>query len=50
MWKSSIQIGGWSYIERSERSFIRNRSDVGRTERVSRKDGDRSGRAAFERG
>ena len=46
------QIGGWSYIERSERSCIRNRSGVGRTERalVSRKDGCRSGRAGFERG
>ena len=37
-WKSSIQIGGWSYIERR---CIRNRSGVGRAERevVSRKDG-----------
>ena len=43
---------GWSYIERSERGCIRNRSGVGRTERglVSRKDGCRSGRAGFERG
>ena len=50
-WKSSIQIGGWSYIERSERSCIRNRSRVGRAERglVSRKDGGRSGRAGLER-
>ena len=42
---------GWSYIERSERTYIRNRSGVGRTERgsVSRKDGCRSGRAGFER-
>ena len=48
-WKSDR---GWSYIERSERSCIRNRSGVGRTERglVSRKDGGRSGRAVFERG
>ena len=46
------QIGGWSYIERSERGCIRNRSGVGRTERglVSRKDGCRSGRVGFERG
>ena len=46
------QIGGWSYIERSERSCIKNRSGVGRAERglVSRKDGCRSGRAGFERG
>ena len=45
------QIGGWSYIERSGRSCIRNRSGVGRTERglVSRKDGGRSGRVGFER-
>ena len=45
---------GWSYIERSERSCIRNRSGVGRAERglVSRKDGGtcKSGRAGFERG
>ena len=36
----------------SERSCIRNRSWVGRAERelVSRKDGDWSGRAGFERG
>ena len=27
-WKSSIQIGGWSFIERSERSCIRNRSGL----------------------
>ena len=27
------QIGGWSYIERSERSCIRNRLGVGRAER-----------------
>ena len=46
------QIGGWSYIERSERSCIRNRSGFGRTERglVSRKDECRSGTAGFERG
>ena len=50
--RSRNQIGGWSYIERSERGCIRNRSGVGRTERglVSRKDGCRSGRAGFERG
>ena len=49
---SRNQIGGWSYIERSERSFIRNRSGVGRAERglFSRKNGDRSGRTGFERG
>ena len=49
---SGNQIGGWSYIERSERSCIRNRSGVGRAERglVSRKNGGRSGRARFERG
>ena len=49
---SGNQIGGWSYIERNERSCIRNRSGVGRAERglVSRKDGGRSGRAGFERG
>ena len=43
---------GWSYIERSERSYIRNRSGVGSAEQelVSRKDGGRSGRAGFERG
>ena len=42
------QIGGWSYIERSERSCVRN---SGRTERelVSRKDRCRSGWAVFER-
>ena len=42
---------GWSYIQRSERSCIRNRSRVGRADRglVSRKDGGRSGRAEFER-
>ena len=46
---SGNEIGGWSHIERS---CIRNRSGVGRTERalVSRKDADRSGRAGFERG
>ena len=50
--ESGNQIGRWSYIERSERSCIRNRSGVGRAERglVSRKSGDRSGRAGFERG
>ena len=50
--QSRNQIGSWSYIERSERDCIRNRSGVGRTERglVSRKDGCRSGRAGFERG
>ena len=50
--ESGSQIGGWSYIERSERGCIRNRSGVGRTERglVSLKDGGRSGRAGFERG
>ena len=50
--RSRNQIGDWSYIERSERGCIRNRSGVGRTERglVSRKDGCRSGRAVFERG
>ena len=49
---SRNQIGGWSYIERSERSCIRNRSGVGCAERglVSRKNGGRSGRAGFERG
>ena len=49
---SKNQIGGWSYIERSEHSCIRNRSGVGRAERglVSRKNGGRSGRAGFERG
>ena len=49
---SGHQTGGWSYIERSERSYTRNRSGVGHTERglVSRKDGYRSGRAGFERG
>ena len=43
---------GWSYIERSERSCIRNRSGVCPAERamVSRKDGGMSGRAGFERG
>ena len=43
---------GWSYIERSERSYIRNRSGAGRTERglFSRKDRGRSERAGFERG
>ena len=51
-WQSSIRIGGWTYIECSERSCIRNRSGVGRAERglVSRKNGGRSGRAGFERG
>ena len=46
------QISGWSYIERSGRSCIRNRSAVGRAEweLVSRKNGGRSGRAGFERG
>ena len=29
-WLSSMRIAGWSYIERSERSCIRNRSGVGR--------------------
>ena len=50
--KTSIQIGGWSYIERSERSCIRIRSGVGRAERglVIRKDGGRSGRTGFKRG
>ena len=40
-WLSIIQIGGLSYIERSERRCIRNRSGVGRSERglVCRKDG-----------
>ena len=35
-----MHIGGWCYIEGSERSFIRNRSGVGREERgfVSWKD------------
>ena len=49
---SENQIGGWSYNERSERSSIRNRSGVGRTERglVSWMDGCRSGIAGFERG
>ena len=49
---SGNQIGGLSYIERSERSCIRNKSGVGRAERglVSRKDGGRSGRAGFECG
>ena len=49
---SGNEIGGWSYIERSERVCIRNRSGFGRTERglVSRKDGCKSGRAGFERG
>ena len=49
---SGIQIGDWSYIERSERSCIRNRSGVGHAERglVSRKNGGRSGRAGFVRG
>ena len=49
---SENQIGDWSYIERSERSCIRNMSGVGRAERglVSWKDGGRSGRAGFERG
>ena len=49
---SGNQIGGWSNIERSERSCIRNRAGVGRAERglVSRKNGGRSGRAGFERG
>ena len=47
-----MQIEGWSYIERSERSCIRSRSGVGRAKRglVSQKDGGRSGRAGFERG
>ena len=50
--ESGNQNGGWSYIERSERSCIRNRSGVDRTERglVSRKDRCRSGIAGFERG
>ena len=49
--ESGNQIGRWSYIERSERSCIRNRSGVGRAERgfVSRKSGGRSGRAGCER-
>ena len=48
---SGYQIGGWSYIEYSEHTCIRNRSGVGRAERglVSRKDAGRSGRAGFER-
>ena len=48
---SGNQVVGWSYIERSERSCIRNRSGVCRTERglVGQKDGCRSGRAGFER-
>ena len=50
--RSRNQIGDWSYIERSERGCIRNRSGVGRTARglVSRKGGCRLGRAGFERG
>ena len=49
---SRNQNGSWSYIERRERSCIRNRSGVGRAKRglVSRKNGSRSGRAGFERG
>ena len=49
---SGNQIVNWSFIERSERSCIRNRSGVGRAERglVSRKDRGRSGRVEFERG
>ena len=43
---------GWSDIERSERSCIRNRSGVGRAERelVSRKDEGKSRGVGFERG
>ena len=43
---------GWSYIERSERKSIKNRSRVGRAKRglVSLKDGGRSRRVGFERG
>ena len=50
-WKSSIQIGGWSYIERSGRSCIRNRWGWLYRERglISRKDGGRSRIAGFER-
>ena len=45
-------VGGWSFIERSKRSCIRNRSGDGRTERglVRMKDGCWSGRAGSERG
>ena len=49
---SGNQIGDWSYIERYERSWISNRSGVGRAERglVSPRDRGRSRRAGFERG
>ena len=49
---SGNQIGVGPYIERSERSSIRNWSGVSRVERglVSKKNGGRSGRAGFERG
>ena len=50
--KSSIRNGSWSYIERSERWCIRDRSGFCRAERglVNRKDGGRSGKAGSERG
>ena len=51
-WKWSIRIRGWSYIEHSELSCVKNRSVVGLAEwgLVSPKDGDRSGGVGFERG